>query len=207
MTEFWNDIATDRSWKALIGLRRGADFILIGGWACYLLAKAVKSKDIDIIVDFPTLDRLKAAHGVKKNPGLRKYETAVDGVSVDIYVPHYSRFPVAPGDITDNCTSVEGFRVARPQVLLLLKQGAEMDRHDSAKGQKDRVDILNLLINAGADLGLYTELAKKNRLDGYPGHLKSIVRSAKKEFIYLGIENPRRIKLIKAGLLKRLRRG
>jgi hypothetical protein len=164
----------------------------------------VKSKDIDIIVDFPVLDRLKAAHGVKKNAGLRKYETAVDGASVDIYVPHYSSFPVPPEDIKGNCTSVEGFRVVRPEVLLLLKQKAEMDRHDSVKGQKDRVDILNLLINAGVDFGLYMDLVKKNRLDSFPKHLKGTVKAAKKEFTYLGIENPRRAKLLKAGLLKQL---
>ena len=41
--DFWNDIATDNSWKVLIRLRKELDFVLIGGWACYLLTRSIKS--------------------------------------------------------------------------------------------------------------------------------------------------------------------
>lgn len=204
MMEFWNDIATDRSWKALISLGKGFDFILIGGWACYLLTKAVKSKDIDIIADFEALGGIREKYGMKKNPKLKKYETVVDEISVDIYVPHYSEFPISPGDMMKNTVSIEGFRVVRPEVLLLLKQRAEMNRHDSVKGQKDRVDIISLLLKSDIDKKLYVELVRKNNLSDFLPHLRGIVMAAKKEFLYLGIENPREIKLIKRDLLKGL---
>lgn len=49
--EFWNDIAIDKSFKILQELRKEFDFVLIGGWGVYFLTKAVKSKDIDMMVD------------------------------------------------------------------------------------------------------------------------------------------------------------
>ncbi|MEM2981127.1 MAG: hypothetical protein QW385_07190, partial [Thermoproteota archaeon] len=82
--EFWNDIAIDRSFKILQELRREFDFVLIGGWAVYFLTKAIKSKDIDIIIDFKDLTRLKIKMNIQKNDFLKKYEGEVEGVSIDI---------------------------------------------------------------------------------------------------------------------------
>jgi len=202
--EFWNDMATDKSWDVLIRLKKMADFVLIGGWACYLLAKALKSKDIDIIVDYETLDKLKNEFRLKKTHFLRKYEIRIEGISIDIYVPFYSRLGVPVEEIKKHCTVVEGFRVPVPAMLLILKQTAEMERKDSVKGQKDRADILNLLINAEPDMQKYSSLAKESGLREYPGRLKTIVSTAKKEFEYLGIRNPRRIRLLKRAILQRM---
>lgn len=198
--EFWNDIATDRSWRALISLKKKLVFILIGGWACYLLTGTIKSKDIDIIVDFETLDKLKKEFMLKKTPFLRKYETRIEGISVDIYVPFYSRFAVPIEEIRKNCTSLEGFRVPKPEILLILKQSAELERGDSARGQKDRVDILNILINGNPDMKEYGKITSKFRLSGYPARLREIIRSAKREFEYLGIRDLRKVKLLKKRL-------
>ena len=84
--EFWNDVATDKSWDVLINLKKETDFILIGGWACYLLTGSIKSKDIDIIIDFGALEGLRHKHRIKKTHFLKKYETLIQGISVDIYV-------------------------------------------------------------------------------------------------------------------------
>lgn len=198
--EFWNDMATDRGWRVLIKLRRRLDFILIGGWACYLLTKGMKSKDIDIIVDFEALENLRRDFPLKKAAFLKKYEAKIDGVSVDIYVPFYSRLAIPIEEIRKNCTSVEGFRVPKPEVLLILKQCAETERGDSPRGQKDRVDILNLLINGSPDIKAYMETAKRFGLSAYPKRLRGIIRSAKREFEYLGIRDLRKVRLIKRRL-------
>jgi len=65
--EFWNDQAIDQSWNALMELTRKYQFILIGGWACYLLTGTIKSRDIYVIVDFETLNQIKGEFLVKKN--------------------------------------------------------------------------------------------------------------------------------------------
>jgi len=48
--EFWNSLLTEKSWEILQELRKDYNFILIGGWAVYLLTKQKKSKDIDIVI-------------------------------------------------------------------------------------------------------------------------------------------------------------
>ena len=198
--EFWNDIATDSSWHVLIGLVKRLDFILIGGWACYLFTKSIKSKDIDIIVDFEALDKIKREFMLKKNASLKKYEARIEGISIDIYVPFYSRLAIPIEEIRKNCTSLEGFTIPRPEVLLIMKQCAELERRDSVKGQKDRVDILNLLIKGGPDLREYHKIIKEFSLSAYPARLREIIRSSRKEFEYLGIRDLRKVKLIKKKL-------
>lgn len=56
---YYHDIITEKSWVELKNLAKNIKFILIGGWAVYLFSKTLKSKDIDIIVDYPRLSRLK----------------------------------------------------------------------------------------------------------------------------------------------------
>jgi len=203
--EFWNDVATDRSWDVLISLRKEADFILIGGWACYLLTKTIKSKDIDIIVDYDTLKKLKMKYPLKKTPFLRKYEMKMDEISIDIYVPFYSKFAIPVEEIPKNTLSVEGFTLPVPELLLLLKQQAELERGHSVRGQKDRVDILNILIHGNVNFEKYNELAKSFRLEGYKKRLREIVSGAQKEFSYLGISDLRKAKLIRIELLEKLK--
>jgi len=69
--EFWNEIAIDKSFKILQELRRKFDFVLIGGWAVYFLTKAIKSKDVDVIVDYKELSRLRTSIGIQKNDFLK----------------------------------------------------------------------------------------------------------------------------------------
>ncbi len=203
--DFWNDVATDRSWEVLRELKRKFDFILIGGWACYMLTKIIKSKDIDIIVDFETLGRMKAELMLKKNPLLRKYEAIVKDISIDIYVPFYSEFVVPVEFIQKNLIEISGFRIPKPEILLLLKQQAELERKDSVKGQKDRVDILNLLINCELDIEEYKKLVRSFSLEKYRKRLGEIVQTARREFEYLGITNPREIRLKKRKILDGLK--
>ncbi len=202
--EFWNDIATDKSWKVLIKFTKEFDVIVIGGWAAYLMTKTLKSKDVDVVVDFGTLNQIKIKYGLKKNIHLKKYETIIDDVSIDIYVPFFSRLIIPVEKLKEHTTIREGIKLVKPEALLILKQQAESDRKHSVKGQKDRVDILNILINSGIDSKKYNSLVKNYRLKDYPKKLKNIIKTAKKEFEYLGIKNPRKIKLIKKDLLSKI---
>jgi hypothetical protein len=201
--DFWNDIATDRSWEVLIGLKGKFDFILIGGWACYLLTKIIKSKDIDMIIDFETLGKMKVGFAMKKNPFLRKYETVIDDISIDIYVPFYSKLAIPIDYIQKNVFEIQGFKILKPEILLILKQQAELERKDWVKGQKDRTDILNLLINSEVDIENYKKIIKQFSLKDYQKRLKEIVQTARKEFEYIGITNPREIKMKKRRILER----
>lgn len=203
--EFWNDSIIDKSWNVLIDLTKKFDFIVIGGWAAYLLTKTLKSKDIDVIVGFETLDKFRMQYRVKKNVHLKRYEIIIEGVSVDIYVPLFSKLIIPVKDLKDYSMIVKGIKIAQPEALLILKQQAELERKDSIKGLKDRTDILNVLINADFDFKKYFELIKKYKLDDYPKRLKSIIQTAKKEFEYLGEKNLRKIKLIKKELIKKLK--
>ncbi|MCX8189434.1 MAG: hypothetical protein N3F64_06950 [Nitrososphaeria archaeon] len=202
--EFWNEIVIDRSFKILQELRKDFDFILIGGWAVYFLTKAIKSKDIDIIVDYKDLTKLKVMIDVQKNDFLKKYEGKVEGVSIDIYVPYYSNFVVPPEEIIKNTVRVENFRIPKPEVLLILKQQAELQRSSSVKGQKDRVDIICLAKSGKVNWKHYKQLLKKFDVEVYEKRLLEIVGSAKVEFEYLGIRNLREIKKIKDSIFKEI---
>lgn len=203
--EFWNDIATDKSWKVLQELVKKISPILIGGWACYLLTKKMKSKDVDIIVDFPILTRIKEEFGLKKNEKLKKYETIIDEISIDIYVPYYSKLILPIELIQKNTKIVDGIKVPQPEILLILKQQAEIARGEkSLKGQKDRVDILSILMNTEMNWKNYYRIIKEQNIEHYAKQLKKIIIEAKKEFSYFDIENLRQIKLIKRKLLREI---
>jgi hypothetical protein len=202
--EFWNDQATEESWNALKELAKKYKFILIGGWACYFHTATIKSQDIDIIVDFETLNQIKKEVSVNKNAILKKYEIILSNTSVDIYVPYYSKFVLPFECIAKNTVKRRGMTVPKPEIILILKQQAELERKESVKGQKDRVDILNILIKSTINMGKYLLLVKKYGLETYMRRLETIIRTSKTEFEYLGIINPRKIRLIKKKLMEDL---
>jgi len=204
--EYWHDIAIDRSWAILQKLRSSIDFVLIGGWAVYLLTGGLKSKDIDIITQPDGLTKLRTLAGLRKNPRLRKYECTVEGISVDVYVPFYSKLAVPVEEVEREVFSIEGFRIPRPEILLILKQQAELERKESLKGLKDRIDIVSLLINDRLDLNVYLRFLEKHHLANYRDRLTEVVRDARQEFGYLGIRDLRRVKLIKRSILGKLLR-
>lgn len=205
--EFWNDAVTDKSWKVMIELTKRFDMTVIGGWAVYLLTRTLKSRDIDIIVDYETLQKVSHELGIKKNMNLRKYEAVIDEVSVDIYVPYFSKLIIPVEDLKDVTMVVEGIKIVEPEALAVLKQQAEMKRKNSVKGQKDRTDILNILINTEFDFKAYLRLCRRYKLEGYLDRLKEIINNAKREFDYLGIKNLRKIKLIKNDLTAKIKKA
>src|SRR3989344_646686 len=176
--EFWNSLLTEKSWNILQDLKNKFDFILIGGWANYLWTKTHKSKDIDIIIDLKTLYKIKNEYKLIKNDRLKKYEIKFDEIDIDIYVPYYSKLSLPIEDLGNYFTAVEGFKVVIPEVLLILKQGAELDRGNSIKGQKDRIDIMTLLLHSDINFKRYNKILKRYNLN-YLKELKRIIKTFK----------------------------
>jgi hypothetical protein len=143
--QFWHDAVTEKSFAFLQELAKRFRFVLIGGWAVYLHTKALKSKDIDIIVTFEELEKLRKKFSVTKNERLKKYEIKGEGFDIDIYVPHYSDLGLPLEEVLRQAVLKEGFRVPRMEALLALKCRAYEQRKGSLKGKKDMIDIIGLL--------------------------------------------------------------
>ncbi len=142
----YHDAIVERSWATLLDLKRRHRFVLIGGWAAWVYSRKAKSKDIDLVVDFEELGRLRTAYDIKKNDRLRKYEIKAEGFDVDVYVPHWSTtLAVAPEYILEHHEQREGFLVPSLEILLVLKMGAWRDRQGTLKGEKDALDIRSLV--------------------------------------------------------------
>ncbi|MBS3128205.1 hypothetical protein J4410_03610 [Candidatus Woesearchaeota archaeon] len=183
--------------------KEGWRFIVIGGWATYLWTRQHKSKDIDIIIpDFDTLSVLKKKYDLKKNDHLKKYEILFGAIDVDLYVPYYSQLTLPIEIIAKQTSFVEGFEVIKPEVLLILKQGAEQDRSYSVKGQKDRIDIMTLLCFTEIDFAWYRQLLKTHHLEPYRLKLKNIIQTFK-DLKYLEM-NAQKYAKIKKDLLKKI---
>jgi len=165
VTPFWHELVTRKSWEVLTGLRPRYRFTLIGGWAVFLYARTLKSKDIDLVMDYDELGRFQKEYPLTKNERLRKYEARVEEVEIDVYAPHYSNPGLRAEEVLRHSSSLEGFEVPRPEILLILKQHALSQRAASPKGEKDRLDILSLLKAAAMDWEFYREQAQRQRPD------------------------------------------
>ena len=164
----WRGEVVERSWQVLGQLKGFADFVLIGGWGVYLWTRRLKSRDIDIYIDQQNFYRLQVeltqmGCALKRNVRLLKLEALIGGVEVDIYTPFLSKLVVPCFDVFNQrlYSVIEGFKVAVPEVLLLLKAQAARDRWHSEKGLKDRVDIISLLQFVDVKRGMLEQLLEE----------------------------------------------
>jgi hypothetical protein len=187
-SEFWNEMVTKKSWEELILLSKKYDFILIGGWAAYLWTGLHKSKDIDIVVDYDVLNHLRADFELVKNERLRKYEIRRNEFDIDIYLPGYSMLSFPVERLNAHIQNVKGLKVPSPEALVILKQGAEIERRGSIKGKKDLVDILTLMIHSGFSVEKYLKLLRSLDLKKFEEELKTeIMLFSTDDIKYLGI--------------------
>lgn len=156
--QFYHDAITDKSFRFLRELKSKFDFTLIGGWAVFLYTQAMKSKDIDVIVDYGELSKLQLDYTLSKNERLKKYEIKQGEVDVDIYLPHYSDLGVPVSRVIEPSVSRGGFTVPKLEVLFLLKLYAYSARRGSVKGKKDEVDVFALAFLPEFDWGEYKKL-------------------------------------------------
>lgn len=164
--DYYHNLITEKSWEELQNLRRRLDFVLIGGWAIYIYAKTLKSKDIDIIVDYDQLPVLARWYDLGKNDRLKKYQAAKEEVEIDIYLPHYSQIGVPVEDLMKQTANLGGFRVVEINHLLALKIFSFSRRGNSTKGRKDLIDIMSLAAAKLADWEKIKKIVDKYRLEG-----------------------------------------
>lgn len=201
--DYWHDIQTEKSWEVLKSLKGKFRFVLIGGWAVYLWSRSHKSKDVDVIIDFQTLSKLKQDYDLRKNEILRKYEIKMGEIDIDIYVKHFSKLAIPPEDVKS--VKIEGFDVAQVEYLLALKQGAEIQRAESEKGEKDRIDIMGLMLKCDIDFKKYLSVLKPQDRNLFFKRLISIARNFR-EPEYFNM-NPRQFKLAKQRVLEKLQKA
>lgn len=180
MQNFYNDLVTQKSWLTLQNLRGKLDFVLIGGWAVYLYTKTLKSKDIDLIVNYDQLEKLRTDFQVVKNDRLKKYEARAEEVQIDIYLPHYSDLGISVKEIIKNTNQKETFILPCLEKLLILKQLVYIQRGLSAKGQKDRLDVLSLLLSKDFEINAYKKQLAKLGQKKLLVNLKSLISETTK---------------------------
>lgn len=200
---FWNSLLTEKSWRILQELRKKHDFILIGGWAVYLLTKSQKSKDIDIVVGIKELEKLKQEN-LSKNDRLKKYEIKKEEIDVDIYLEYYSELAIPVEDIKNYSIQIEGFSIPCPELMLVLKQEAWLNRKDSIKGEKDKIDIASLVFLSEINFKKYFEISKRYKKVSFVESLENLVKEFKDfEKVGLGI---RELKMKKKEILEKLKK-
>jgi hypothetical protein len=172
--QYYQDLITEKSFKILQDLRRQYEFILIGGWAVFLYTHSLKSKDIDIVIEYGELEKLRQKFVLTKNDRLKKYEVSIDEIDVDIYLPFHSNLAISIEEIQKCTQKTEGFVVPRPEILLILKQKAYIDRGGTPKGEKDKIDIVSLLSKVDLDFEFYKKILKEYNLENYIEELKNL---------------------------------
>ena len=212
--ELWNQKAVKKSEKVLRELRKHAEFVLIGGWATFLWTKTIKSIDVDIYVnfeDFYKLQSILSSKGifVNLNRKLKKYNTKVDEIDIDIYTPDQCKLIVPCEDVFKNkwYETIERFKVVKAEVLLLLKLDVEQKRKQTIKGFKDRCDVLSILANLELDFDFLGKLFKKYKCQELVDEAIRVVRDSKKEYEYALQKEiiPSELKRLKSKLIKKLR--
>ncbi len=128
--------------------------ILIGGWATHLRVGGEISYDIDFIVTTDARHRLfNVVPGVTDNnvhQG-RKFSGELEGVHLDIYVPHESQLGMRLRLKVEVLAKYVDRDIAPPWLLLTIeahamtKLAALLDRSHSEKGAKDARELLALL--------------------------------------------------------------
>jgi len=202
MPEFYHDLITEKSFEVLQNIRKKFDFILIGGWAIFLFTRKLKSKDIDIIVDYDQLEKIRKDFNLFKNERLKKYEIKIEEIDIDIYLPYFSNLGLPVEEIKNYSQSLEGFMVPIPEILLILKLFTFKERKGTIKGNKDLIDIFSLISQKKIDWRKYKELIKKYNLKELNQEFKKIV-SSQGEIEELNLLNHKIAKL-KKEILKEL---
>jgi len=187
--EFWSDSITKRSFEKLLEISKKYDVTVIGGWAAYLWTGMHKSKDIDLIVDYDMLLAIRSEYTVEKNERLRKYEIKGEDFDIDLYLPSYSALPLPIETILKNTRVVNGIKVPAPEILIILKQSAEINRRGSIKGRKDIIDIITLLVHTEFDIRKYRHFLKKAKIEYFEKELLNEINSlGVEDLAYIGLD-------------------
>ena len=212
--ELWNEFVVEKSYEILNNLKEELDFVIIGGWASWLYTKTVKSKDIDLYVNFKNFfdfQRRLMDKGIfiSLNQKLKKYEAKIADVDIDIYTPNYCDLIIPCKDVFSEewFKKIDGYKVILPEPFLILKLKAEKERRMTIKGFKDRIDILALLHNLDIDKKFLSKIEKKYNFEA-GNRVLEIIKTSNEEFKYFFPEyqNLRLLKKLKLELMKKWNR-
>ena len=186
MPQFYHDLITEKSWQLLLELKKSYRFILIGGWAVFLYTNSLKSKDIDIIIDYDELAKLKNQFTLLKNDRLKKYEIKAGNFDVDIYLPHYSDLGIDIKRIQETSVIRQGFGVPNLEIFFMLKLYAWHNRRGSIKGQKDELDIFSLVFMPEFNWHHLSNLIKEGGFKEYCEGFLALIKQTS-EIMELGV--------------------
>jgi hypothetical protein len=119
-----------------------------------------------------------------------KFEAVIGDVEIDIYTPFMSKLVVPCQDMFEKKlhSTIERFKVATPETLLLLKAQAAQQRWHAEKGVKDRVDIISLLKFADIKKATLKQMLKKyDSTDTLRSIIKRTISESRVEYRYLGL--------------------
>lgn len=179
MPQFYHNLITEKSFQFLLEMKKIYKFILIGGWAVFLYTRSLKSKDIDIIIDYDELGKIKERFALHKNERLKKYEIKPGEFDVDIYLPHYSELGIDIEKIKESAVAREGFVVPQLEILFMLKLYAWRNRRGSVKGQKDELDLFTLAFLPEFDWRAYLDLVKEFSFGEHHKNFTALLKSVK----------------------------
>jgi len=177
MSQFYHDRVTDKSFQLLVKLNKDYNFVLIGGWAVFLYTNSLKSKDIDIILEYSELGKLRENFTVNKNDRLKKYEIKTGEFDIDIYLPYYSELGIPAEEIIKLTEKREGFILPSLEILFILKIYVWQKRKGSIKGRKDELDMLSLVFLPEFDCSNYLKMINKF---GFTAEHKKLISFLKK---------------------------
>ncbi|MDO8639534.1 MAG: hypothetical protein Q7R53_01280, partial [bacterium] len=143
----------------------------------FLYSKALKSKDIDIIIDYDELEKIRKDFQLFKNERLKKYEIKIGEIDVDIYLPHFSELGFPTEEIKNYCQSIEGFSAPIPEILLIMKIFTFGERKGTIKSSKDLIDIFSLLKEEKINWQKYKDLVEKYKLEKINQEFKNLISS------------------------------
>jgi hypothetical protein len=163
--QFWNREATNKSLKLLGSLTNHVDFVLIGGWAVYMYVGAQKSQDIDIVVDYDSLNYFRQ-FGISEYPHSKIKYSVVDGVVVDLFVEEFidPDMPFPSKMVLDNYVRMQSIKVVDRNILILLKLWGYFSA-DEIKHRKDIIDVVSLLFYGGIDLKKVRRYVERYKID------------------------------------------
>lgn len=176
---YYHNLITEQSWQQLLALRKKYDFILIGGWAVFLWTHALKSKDIDLVLEYPELEKMRAALDMSKNERLQKYEARRGEIEIDIYLPFYSNPGLPAEELLNLSVSLEGFKTVEKEILAILKQKALLERAESVKGRKDLIDLVSLFRLEDFNWLKYKKVIRQYNLENSVNTVKRILKATK----------------------------
>ena len=96
-----------------------------------------------------------------------------------MYVEHQHGLPVPFDELQSCARPLEGMHVASPEHLLILKLSAAKDREGSAKGEKDKRDIIRIIQTIEKDSARHPEILGRFLTDDDWKKIESIINDVR----------------------------